>query len=94
MLWTATHLTWYLDGRALMSAPVYASTNQPMFLLLQMWTGGWTSDPDATTPTTIETQIDYVRAWQEVGLPLAAAPGRPCGRPAPPSDSEAGCPRT
>src|SRR5207249_2536737 len=37
MLWTATTITWYLDGKALMSAPVYPSTNQPMFLLLQMW---------------------------------------------------------
>ena len=65
MLWTETQITWYLDGRALMSAPVYDSTNQPMFLLLQMWTGGWTSDPGATTPSTIETQVDYVDVWQK-----------------------------
>ena len=42
MLWTASQITWYLDGRALMSAPTYDSTNQPMYLLLQMWVGGWT----------------------------------------------------
>jgi beta-glucanase (GH16 family) len=64
MLWTATQITWYLDGRALMSAPVFDSTNQPMFLLLQMYTGGWTYDPDSTTPTNLETQIDYVQVWQ------------------------------
>lgn len=64
MLWTATQITWYLDGRALMSAPVYDSTNQPMFLLLQMWTGGWTYDPDSTTPTNLDTQVDYVQVWQ------------------------------
>jgi beta-glucanase (GH16 family) len=64
MLWTATQITWYLDGRALMSAPVYDSTDQPMFLLLQMWTGGWTYNPDSTTPTNLETQVDYVQVWQ------------------------------
>jgi hypothetical protein len=38
-----------------------------MFLLLQMWSGGWTKDPDATTPDVIETQVDWVRVWQESG---------------------------
>ena len=42
MLWTSTGLSWYLDGQLLKSTPVYDSTNQPMFLLLQMWIGGWT----------------------------------------------------
>jgi beta-glucanase (GH16 family) len=65
MLWTATQITWYLDGKPLMSAPVYDSTNQPMFLLLQMWIGGWTMDPDSTTPTTLDTQVDYVQVWQK-----------------------------
>ena len=65
MLWTASQVTWYLDGRALMSAATYDTTNQPMFLLLQMWTGGWTYNPDSTTPTTIETQVDYVQVWQK-----------------------------
>jgi beta-glucanase (GH16 family) len=64
MLWTASEITWYLDGRALMSAPVYDSTNQPMFLLLQMWTGGWTYNPDSTTPANLETQVDYMQVWQ------------------------------
>jgi beta-glucanase (GH16 family) len=64
MLWTATQITWYLDGRALMSAPVYDSTDQPMFMLLQMWTGGWTYNPDSTTPTNLETQVDDVQVWQ------------------------------
>jgi beta-glucanase (GH16 family) len=65
MLWTAKQITWYLDGKALMSALVYDTTDQPMFLLLQMWTGGWTQDPDATTPDTLETQVDYVQVWQK-----------------------------
>jgi beta-glucanase (GH16 family) len=65
MLWTATQVTWYLDGQALMSAPVYDSLNQPMFVLLQMWVGGWTSDPTAATPAVIETQVDWVHVWQK-----------------------------
>ena len=65
MLWTPTQVSWYLDGRLMMSATPYDSLNQPMFLLLQMWTGGWTHDPDATTPSTIETQVDWVQVWQK-----------------------------
>jgi beta-glucanase (GH16 family) len=64
-LWTATTVSWYLDDKLIMSAPTYATDNQPMFVLLQMWTGGWTKDPDATTPDTIETQVDWVRVWQK-----------------------------
>jgi hypothetical protein len=36
-----------------------------MFVLLQMWTGGWTEDPDSLTPDLIETQVDWVRVWQK-----------------------------
>jgi beta-glucanase (GH16 family) len=64
MLWTASTISWYLDGRLLMSAPNYDSTNQPMFLLLQMWVGGWTADPGPTTPDVLDTQVDYVSVWQ------------------------------
>ena len=46
MLWTATQVTWYLDGRLLMSARRTTRLNQPMFLLLQMWTAA-----GPTTPT-------------------------------------------
>jgi hypothetical protein len=44
---------------------VYDSTNQPMFLLLQMWVGGWSGDPDVSTPNVLETQVDYVSVWQK-----------------------------
>jgi beta-glucanase (GH16 family) len=65
--WTASQITWYLDGQPTRITPVapYDSLNQPMFLLLQMWSGGWTADPDNTTPETIETQVDWVRVWQK-----------------------------
>jgi beta-glucanase (GH16 family) len=67
MLWTPTQVSWYLDGRLMLSTTPYDSLNQPMFLLLQMWTGGWTHDPDSTTPSTIETQVDYIQVWQKSG---------------------------
>jgi beta-glucanase (GH16 family) len=66
-LWTPGTITWYLDDRPVMSASPYSSDNQRMFLLLQMWTGGWTRDPDSTTPDRIETQVDWVRVWQKSG---------------------------
>jgi beta-glucanase (GH16 family) len=72
MLWTATAITWYLDDVALMSAPVYDSTNQPMFLLLQTWTGGWTGGTDGTTPDLLDTQVDWVRVWQQIPLTRGA----------------------
>ena len=63
-LWTDSQITWYLDGRKLMSAPTFSSTDQPMFLLLQMWIGGWTEDPNSSTPDILQTQVDWVKVWQ------------------------------
>ena len=67
MKWTTTTISWYLDDALLMSAPVYDSTNQPMFLLLQMWIGGWATgnDPTSLTPDELHTEVDWVRAWAE-----------------------------
>jgi beta-glucanase (GH16 family) len=63
-LWTRSRITWYVDRQPVLSAPVFDSTNQPMFLLLQMWTGGWSGSPDGSTPDFLATQVDYVRVWQ------------------------------
>ena len=64
-LWEAKSVTWYLDGRRLMRAPVYDTTDNKMFLILDMWTGGWTRDPDGTTPAELHTEVDWVRVWQK-----------------------------
>jgi beta-glucanase (GH16 family) len=64
MLWLPSRAIWYLDGRKVLTSALYDSTNQPMFLLLQMWTGGWSGDPDASTPNVLEMQVDYVDVWQ------------------------------
>ncbi len=63
-LWTATEVRWYLDGVEVLRTPTYASTDQPMFLLFDMWIG-WSDDPDASTPDELKTQVDYVTVWQE-----------------------------
>jgi Glycosyl hydrolases family 16 len=67
MLWTGTSITWYLDGRQLHSAPVYDSIDQPMFLLLDMYVGGWTGGTDSSTPDELKTEVDWVSVWQKSG---------------------------
>jgi hypothetical protein len=62
--WTETTVSWYLDDQLLHSAPVYNSFNQVMFLLLQMWIGGWTEDVNPSTPDELHTEVDWVRVWQ------------------------------
>jgi len=64
-LWTPTTVSWYLDDKLIMSAPTYSTDNQPMFLLLQMWSGGWTSPPTSATPPELLTEIDWVHVWQK-----------------------------
>ena len=64
-LWTLTEIKWYLDDVLVGTAPVYDSTNQEMFLLLQMWIGGWTSDPTSATPDELRTEVDWVHVWQK-----------------------------
>ena len=58
-------VTWYLDDKEIMSAPTYATDNQPMYLLLQMWIGGWSPEPDSTTPDFLHTEVDWVHVWQK-----------------------------
>jgi hypothetical protein len=71
-LWSSTSVTWYLDGRKLMSAPVYDTTDNDMFLILCMWIGGWTKETDANTPAELHTEVDWVRVWQKSGASVAA----------------------
>ena len=63
-LWTATTVSWYLDGQFTHSAPVYDSFNQQLHLILYMWIGGWTGDPNSSTPAELHTEVDWVRVWQ------------------------------
>jgi hypothetical protein len=63
-LWTRNWIRWYLDGREVIRSPVYNSTDQPLFIILDMWTGGWSAPIDSTTPSTLHLEVDYVRVWR------------------------------
>ena len=63
-LWTASEVRWYLDGHQVLRAPTFASTDQPMFLLFDMWIG-WDDTPDASTPNSLRTKVDWVRVWRQ-----------------------------
>jgi hypothetical protein len=63
--WAPGTVTWYLDGVQTHTASTYATDDQPMYVLLQEWTGGWTFGADATSPDVMENQIDYVDIWQQ-----------------------------
>jgi beta-glucanase (GH16 family) len=63
-LWTATEVRWYLDGVEMLRTPAFDSTDQPMFLIFDMWIG-WADNPDASTPDELKTQVDYVTVWQK-----------------------------
>jgi hypothetical protein len=62
-LWTPTEVVWYLDSVGLGRAPVFDSTEQDMFLILDMWIDR-NAPVDATTPTELHLEVDYVRVWQ------------------------------
>jgi beta-glucanase (GH16 family) len=64
-LWTATQVCWYVDNVQSHCAPTFSTTNQPMFLLLQMWIGGWTSGTNSSTADELHTEVDWVRVWQK-----------------------------
>ena len=63
-LWTPTQICWYLDGVRLGCRPTYDTSNQPMHLLFYQWPQSWSRNPDATTPDTLDMQVDWVRVWQ------------------------------
>ena len=63
VLWTASEVRWYFDGHQVLRAPTFASTDQPMFLLFDMWIG-WADTPDASTPDSLRTKVDWVRVWR------------------------------
>ena len=69
--WTSTDVTWYLDGRRIMSAPVYDSTDQPMHLLFYNWRTPWEdgNETSASTPDELHTEVDWVRVWRRDASP-------------------------
>jgi beta-glucanase (GH16 family) len=65
-LWTPTEVAWYLDGRELGRVPVFDSTDQEMFLILDLWIKR-NIPVDSGTPAELELQVDHVSVWQKFG---------------------------
>ena len=60
-LWTKTEIRWYLDGVELSRTPTYASTDQDLYIILQMWIG-WSGGTNSSTPDELHTEVDWVHA--------------------------------
>jgi beta-glucanase (GH16 family) len=60
VLWTATTLTWYLDGQEVFQAATPADMNKPMYMIANMAVGGWAGAPNFTSADML---IDYIHAY-------------------------------
>lgn len=62
--WEANRQTYYFDGQEVMKLDV--AMGDPMYILLDLWFGSASGQPDETTPTgrSNSFEIRYVRAWQ------------------------------
>lgn len=62
--WEAGKQTFYFDGNAVYTQTV--SMGDPMYIMLDLWFGSASGQPDSTTPTGQGNSyvVNYVRAWQ------------------------------
>lgn len=62
--WEAGLQTFYFDGKPVYSKAV--AMPDPMYLMLDLWYGSASGQPDNTTPTGITNsyEVNYVRAWK------------------------------
>ena len=62
--WEAGMQTFYFDGKAVYSKAV--AMPDPMYIMLDLWYGSASGQPDNTTPTGIANsyEVNYVRAWK------------------------------
>ncbi len=64
LLWTATTITWFIDGAAVGSVATPPGMNKPMYMLANLSVGGnWPGAPNATTKFPASYQIDYIHAY-------------------------------
>ena len=64
VVWDAEQISWYFDGRHMVSHATPADLHQPMHFLLNLAVGGnWAGEPDSETPFPAVYEIDYVRAY-------------------------------
>jgi beta-glucanase (GH16 family) len=62
--WEPDRATFYFDGREVYSLAVTVS--DPLYLILDLWFGSASGDPDNATPTGESNafEVNYVKAWQ------------------------------
>lgn len=63
VLWTRTAITWYVDNVKVATAPPFASTWQPVQLILSSFPGGVNGSPSNVLPPV--TQVQWVRVWEK-----------------------------
>jgi len=63
VLWTASTLSFYVDGVEVASTPTPSDMNTPMYMLVNLAIGGtWPGDAPASF-TSAQMEIDYIRAY-------------------------------
>lgn len=62
--WETNKQTFYFDGKEVYTANVTMS--DPMYIMLDLWFGSASGQPDSTTPVGIANsyEVNYVRAWK------------------------------
>ena len=64
VLWTASTITWFVDGAAVGSVATPSTMNTPMYMITNLSVGGnWPGSPDASTTFPVHYQVDYIRAY-------------------------------
>src|SRR5690242_5528373 len=76
LLWdpNSPNITWYLDGKAVMTAPKLSDTDPAQMMInLNLSLGNFgDGGPDASTPNPMHMYADYVRVYQFAGEPGTA----------------------
>jgi beta-glucanase (GH16 family) len=68
--WQADYITWYFDGEQVFQTATPPGVNKPMYILANLAVGGdWPGSPNAETVFPAEYEIDYVRVYQDDGIP-------------------------
>ena len=67
--WEPDHITWYLDGKPFQTVTSAQAKidGDPMYLILDVWLGGWNGQPNASTPFPATANVQSVQVWQEAG---------------------------
>jgi beta-glucanase (GH16 family) len=62
--WEPNRQTFYFDGKPVMTLDV--SMSDPMYIILDLWFGSASGEPDHTTPQgkSNSFEVNYVRAWR------------------------------